>query len=135
MRHPAPSLAAITPSVASSPTFFSIASGPPPHRRAPKDFSGAPPLRHLTTPPTHLRVAFEPHFAPLLHEAGLLAFLPQAAARARPVVRLPGRDGLRQRLAIHPREREHVVGRRLLRDRGNEAVLVPFPLFQPVLRH
>src|SRR5258708_24634086 len=49
MRSRSPSFAAITASVASSPTFFRIASGPRANSRDTSAFSGSPALRDSTT--------------------------------------------------------------------------------------
>src|SRR5262245_51301305 len=49
----------------------------------------------------HVLVAVESYLPHRLDVARLLAFLPQAAARARPVVRLARRHRLGERLAVH----------------------------------
>src|SRR5690606_659208 len=56
---------------------------------------------------------------------GLLALVPEPAARARPVHRLAAAHRLGERLAVHPGDGQHLAGRRVLRDRGDELVLVP----------
>src|SRR5581483_2274437 len=80
-------------------------------------------------------VAVDAYRAHLLHVARFLALAPEPAARARPVVRLAGGDGLRERLAAHPREGQHLARRGVLRDRGHQAVRVPFHGVEPVVVH
>ena len=77
-------------------------------------------------------VAVERISSTLLHVARGLALVPQRAARARPV-HAPRRVSTvrSQRLAVHPREREHLAGRRVLRDRGHQAVGVPGHRVEP----
>jgi hypothetical protein len=70
-------------------------------------------------------VAVEPDLAHALHVARLLALAPQLRARPRPVMRLAGRRGALERLAVHPRERQHAPAPRVLRDRGDQPVGVP----------
>src|SRR6516162_5836738 len=65
-------------------------------------------------------VAVEAHLAHALHVPGRLALAPKAAARARPVVRFACLHGARERIAIHPREREHLARSSVLRDRRDE---------------
>src|SRR5207244_5163974 len=55
------------------------------------------------------------------------------APRARPVHRLARRRGLRQRLAIHPRDGEHASAAGVLRHGGDQPVAVPRHLVEPVV--
>ena len=76
-------------------------------------------------------VAVEPDLAHPLDVPRGLALAPQLRARTRPVVRLARALGRGQRLAVHPRERQHPSARRVLRDRGHEAVRVEPDAIEP----
>src|SRR6185437_10127213 len=78
-------------------------------------------------------IAIEPDLAHALHVARLLALAPQLVPRARPVMRLARVAGQRQRVTVHPRERQHAMRRGILRDRGSKSVLVPANLLDPVV--
>src|SRR5207302_10309753 len=77
-------------------------------------------------------VAVEADLAHSLHVPRTLALAPELVARARPVMRAIGLHRPRQRLAIHPGERQHAVRRGVLRNRGHEAVDVPADALEPV---
>ena len=64
----------------------------------------------------------------VLGVAGRLALAPERAARPRPVVAEPGLERLRERLAVHPRDHEHLAGLGLLDHGGDEPVGVPLEL-------
>src|SRR5690606_13913019 len=83
----------------------------------------------------HVVVAVDAHVEHALRVAGLLALVPQLPARARPIHGLAQFGGARERLAIHPREHQHVARGRLLRDHRNEPVFVPAHLVEPGLAH
>src|SRR5450755_61902 len=79
-------------------------------------------------------VAVEAQLPHLLDVAALLALLPEAPARAAPVVRLAELGGLGERLAVHEGEHQDVVRSALLHDRRNEAVRVPLHVVEPAHR-
>src|SRR5262245_27461521 len=59
-----------------------------------------------------------------LRVAALLAFAPQAPARARPVMRLARLDGAGERLGVHVGEHQHFARLGRGRDNGEKPVLV-----------
>src|SRR5260221_3257223 len=78
-----------------------------------------------------VRVAVEPQLAHFLHVTGLLALVPQPAARARPVHGLARRRRLFERRAIHPGDSQHPPAGRILRHRGHQPVAVPRHFVEP----
>ena len=80
----------------------------------------------------HVVVAIEADFADVLHMAGFLALAPQLVARARPVHAAQGASGFFQRLAVHPRHHQDFTGSRILRNRGHQALRIPFDGVEPV---
>src|SRR5437764_972207 len=75
-------------------------------------------------------VAIESNLAHPLDVTRLLAFLPQAIARSRPVVRETGCRRALQRFAVHPRQREDVPAGSFLGYRRNEALSIPFDVIK-----
>src|SRR4051794_37282953 len=53
-------------------------------------------------------IAVQAYLAHALHVARRLALAPECLARARPVHRLAQRHGALERLAVHPRDHEHL---------------------------
>ena len=76
-------------------------------------------------------VAVEPDLAHALDVPRLLALVPQLPARARPVVHLARGGGALERVAVHPREGEHLAGVRVLGDRRRQPVGVPADGVEP----
>ena len=71
-------------------------------------------------------VAIDQHLLNAKDIARGLALHPQPAATPRMKVREPGLDSLVERLAIHERDHQHFAARRMLDDRGEEAVTIEF---------
>ena len=82
----------------------------------------------------HVVVAIESHRMHLLKVAALFALVPETVARAAPVDRLAALGGGGQRLAVHPRDHQHVLAAALLGDHRHQAGGVPFDFVEPVHR-
>src|SRR3989344_5458545 len=80
-------------------------------------------------------VAVETDVLDRLHMPRLLALAPEFPARARPVDRPAFLRRRRQRLAVHPRERQHLAAPGLLRDRRHEPVGAPLYRIKPGFVH
>nr|CUV57439.1 protein of unknown function [Ralstonia solanacearum] len=83
----------------------------------------------------HVFVAVEANLVHLLDVAGLLAFVPQAFARARPEHGLAGLDRLLQRFAVHEGKHQDVIAALLLHDDRHQPVIVPLHLVEPFPGH
>src|SRR5437588_4461878 len=113
-----------------------IGRHPPPVHQFPEEAALAAGVAgnaaHLLHPEQQrIGVAVDAHLAQLLHVAGLLALSPEPLARARPVDGFLARHRLFQRFAVHPRDPEHPARGKILRDHGNEPLLVPRHLVEP----
>ena len=76
-------------------------------------------------------VAVEADILHRLHVPGFLALAPEFLARARPVHGALFLHRRRQRLAVHPRQRQHLAAAGLLRNRGNQAFGIPLYRIEP----
>ena len=77
----------------------------------------------LDLDPDRVLVAVDPHLDDALDVAGALALLPQRLARAAEVPGLAGLDRCAaQRLGVHVRDHQHVAGRGVGGDAGDEPV-------------
>ena len=66
-------------------------------------------------------VAVDEDLLYFLHVSGLLALAPELVAAAAEVDDAPGAYRLLEGLAVHPRQHQHLAGRGVLGDGGNEA--------------
>src|SRR5262245_260882 len=80
--------------------------------------------RRLDHKPDGVLVAIGTNLDHALRVAALLAFAPQASARARPVMRLARLDGAGERLGVHIGKHQHLARLGRGRHDGKEAVLV-----------
>ena len=80
----------------------------------------------LDLDPHRILIAVHPHLDHALGVARAFALAPQRLARAAVVPALASRDGLAQRLLVHVSDHQHVAGRDIGRDAGDEPGGVEF---------
>ena len=79
-----------------------------------------------------ITITIQTQFVHLLGVARFFALEPQLAARAAEVHGAAELGGLGQRLAVHPREHEHIVAAALLGDHRHQAGGVPLHFIEPI---